>query len=362
MDHISELRNILAHFFNWNKARLTCLTHIIQALFCVRTINLAQIATAFPTDCKEESAYRRICRFFTDFSFDVSSIAPFILKLFPLDQKCILILDRTNWKWGKTSINILMLSIAYRGISIPFFWSVLDLEGNSCSNERISLLKRALKRFPMERIEAIVADREFVGKAWFSFLIDANIPFIIRVKGSYKVFELDGNKSISLHQLLKCNGRRKKVVNVPVEMWGLQLYLSFRKGKKGSKEPMILISNYDFENALTVYKTRWEIETLFGCLKTRGFRIEDTHVTDPEKIEKILFVLAIAFCWAHRTGELKAKTIPIQQKSHGRKAKSLFRLGLNLVRRVVMKIESRIKEIDQILRVLTGLDEERCYG
>ncbi len=96
MNHISELRTILANFFNWNKARITCLTHIVQALFCVRTINLAQIATAFQTDCKEESAYRRICRFFTDFSFDFSCIAPFILKLFPLDQKCTLILDRTN--------------------------------------------------------------------------------------------------------------------------------------------------------------------------------------------------------------------------------------------------------------------------
>src|SRR5699024_5973919 len=116
MNHISELTAILSHFFNWNKARLTCLIHIVQALFRVRTINLAPIATAFQTNCKEESAYRRICRFFTDFSFDFSCIAPFILKLFPVEQKCTLILDRTNWKWGKTSINILMLSIAYKEI------------------------------------------------------------------------------------------------------------------------------------------------------------------------------------------------------------------------------------------------------
>jgi len=164
MDHISELRTILAHFFDWNKSRLTCLAQIIQALICVRTINLTQIATAFQVECKEESAYRRICRFFTDFSFDFSAIAPFILKLFPLGEKCILILDRTNWKWGKTPINILMLSIGYKGISIPFFWSVLDLEGNSCLDDRVSLLERAIKRFPANRIEVFLADREFVGK------------------------------------------------------------------------------------------------------------------------------------------------------------------------------------------------------
>jgi len=121
MDHISELRTTLSHFFNWNKARLTCLVHMVEALFSVRTINLTQIAAAFQTDCQEESAYRRVCRFFSNFSFDLSAIAPFVLKLFPFDQKCTLILDRTNWKWGKTPINILMLSIAYKGISIPFF-------------------------------------------------------------------------------------------------------------------------------------------------------------------------------------------------------------------------------------------------
>lgn len=33
---------------------------------------------------------------------------------------------------------------------------------------------------------------------------------------------------------------------------------------------------------------------MFDCLKTRGFRMEDTHVTDPDKIEKAVFVLASA--------------------------------------------------------------------
>jgi len=38
-------------------------------------------------------------------------------------------MDRTNWKWGKTHVNILMLSIAYKGISIPIVWSVRSKGG-----------------------------------------------------------------------------------------------------------------------------------------------------------------------------------------------------------------------------------------
>ena len=40
---------------------------------------------------------------------------------------------------------------------------------------------------------------------------------------------------------------------------------------------------------------RWQIETLFGCLKTRGFNFEDTHLTDPERLSKLLGLLALAF-------------------------------------------------------------------
>jgi len=65
---------------------------------------------------------------------------------------------------------------------------------------------------------------------------------------------------------------------------------------------MIVVSNFKFDDPLGMYRRCWEIETMFGCLKTCGFRMEDTHITDPDKIEKIMFVLAIAFCWAYRMG------------------------------------------------------------
>src|SRR5271168_2267466 len=99
MKQISELRNTLSHFFDWHKSRLDCLGQIIAALFAVRTINLTQIATAFKTRAKEESSYRRVCRFFTNFSIDLSLIILLVLRLFPIGEKCTLILDRTNWKW-----------------------------------------------------------------------------------------------------------------------------------------------------------------------------------------------------------------------------------------------------------------------
>jgi hypothetical protein len=356
MKHVSELQNTLSHFLNWNKARLNCLVQILQALFVVRTVNLTQIAAAFQTHVKEESSYRRACRFFTGFSFDMSVIVLLVLRLFPLNQKHFLILDRTNWKWGKSPINILMLSVAYKGVSIPLFWAVLNLEGNSCYEDRIAILQRVLEKIGPEKIEAFLADREFIGAEWFQFLIEKKIPFVIRTKQNSKI-EVGEGFSIPASSLRKWLGCRK-VINYPVNLWGCALFVSIHR-RKGAKEPMIVVSNCAFEDPLRTYRRRWEIETLFGCLKGRGFRMEDTHITDPDKIERLVFVLAIAFCWAYRMGDIAVQDHPIPVKTHGRRARSLFREGLNIIRRAIFRVIGR-RKFRRLISCFTDLETTGC--
>lgn len=349
MKHISELQKTLSHFLDWNKARLTCLVQILQALFCVRTANMAQIAEAFHTKVKGESSYRRIQRFFKEFSFDMSCIVVLVLNLFVMNGKFTLIMDRTNWKWGKKHINIFMLSVEHFGIGIPLFWMILDSAGNSKTKERIELLQKVIRRFGFERIEVLLADREFIGEPWFCFLIENKIPFVIRVKQNFMVSGIRPGYEVPIRELLKnLNGLRKKVLNQPIFLWGHALYASVEHAK-GAKEPMIVVSNKPFSNAIKVYRKRWGIETLFACLKTRGFRIEDTHMTDRDKIEKLVFILALAFCWAYKTGEIQAKKISIMIKKHGRQARSVFRVGLSSIRSAIFRIDKRLDEFIALL-------------
>ena len=79
-------------------------------------------------------------------------------------------------------------------------------------------------------------------------------------------------------------------------------------------EFLIVLTSDSPECALADYARRWEIETLFGCLKTRGFRFEDTHLTDPDRVSKMVALLAIAFVWAHQTGEWLHQQRPIPLK------------------------------------------------
>jgi hypothetical protein len=92
-----------------------------------------------------------------------------------------------------------MLSVDYNGIGIPLFWMILNSAGNTKTKQRIQMMQKVIQRIRIDRIKVLLADREFIGEAWFDYLISKNIP----------------------------------------------LYISLQHAKN-AKEPMIVISNKDF--------------------------------------------------------------------------------------------------------------------
>ena len=110
----------------------------------------------------------------------------------------------------------------------------------------------------------------------------------------------------------------------------VKLYISALQLENG--ELLLVVSPQFNANAIQDYALRWEIETLFSCLKGRGFNLENTRLTDPRRVKKLIAVLAISFCWCYLTGEWQhnqKKAIKI--KKHGRLSTSLFRYGLDYV-------------------------------
>ena len=67
-------------------------------------------------------------------------------------------------------------------------------------------------------------------------------------------------------------------------------------------------------------------------MKSAGFNMEDTHLTDLERVSKLLMMVMIAFVWCYNIGELVHRKIkPIRILKHGRKEKSIIRYGLDIV-------------------------------
>lgn len=332
MQQINELSSMLNQHFHWNKARMDCFVGMLIALFKLRSVNLTEIAAGFPNQTKLASRHRRVQRFIHQHRICFDLVAWFIMALFGfLNSDYYLTLDRTNWQWGEKKINFLVLAIAYKGMAIPIYWILLNKKGNSNTRERIALLKRFVKQFGKTHILALLADREFIGETWLKWLKTEGIPFHIRVKKDAKVPNSRGVQvqAHGLFRFLKVG--ESLVIPEARRMTGLEVYLSGLRLDDG--QLLIIASSTFTAEAIDIYANRWEIETLFGCLKSRGFNLEDTHITDRTRIKRLFTLTVIAFCWAHRTGEWQHENVkPLKVKKHQRLAKSIFRVGLDLMR------------------------------
>ncbi|WP_201094325.1 transposase [Thiocystis minor] len=103
-----------------------------------------------------------------------------------------------------------------------------------------------------------------------------------------------------------------RVLRQPRRLWGHALYLSAKRLEDG--EWLLIASDAYAHQALAEYAVRWTIETLFAALKTHGFHLEDTHLTQPARVERLLALLTITAVWAVQVGLWGHEQQPIPQK------------------------------------------------
>lgn len=107
---------------------------------------------------------------------------------------------------------------------------------------------------------------------------------------------------------------------------------------------VLLAHSSGIKDPAAYYKMRWQIESMFRTLKTGGFNLESTHVKEPSRIENLVGIVAIAFCFAYRAGMLAIKKLAPKTKNHGYQPKSIIRAGLDLIFETFFIIADRQKK------------------
>ncbi len=351
MHQSKELQRKIQAYLPLHGARVNFIARFVMALIVVRGVTLSTVASALNPGVLPESNEKRVKRFFGEVELEGKRFAALMLALLPVKDKLVLTLDRTTWELGSNCTNILLLGAAYKGLAFPLLWVFLDKKGNSDTAERLALLDTLLTLVKAERIEAVVADREFTGKAWFQGLKERRLIFVMRVRNN----TLIGSKGVARSAQERYDYLSAQEVYVcPKRCWvfGLRLYVSVTKSKDG--ELVVLVCNAAPERALVRYAQRWEVETLFSALKTRGFNFEDTHMTVSARLDKLLALLALAFAWAHLVGEWCYEQRPLKLKTHGYLPKSYFRRGLDALRSAILAAYSPARiGLDDCLKLLS---------
>lgn len=334
------MRTLFVHF-KMSNSYLECMCCIILGIIGNRTVNLSHLTSWLPGPAKTQSKYRRLQRFFQYIRPDTDTTALLVGKMLRLfDTPAIIALDRTTWKVGRQDVNILVLCVITRRVRVPLLWLFLEHGGGSNIQQRIGLIDRFIALFGASSILYLLADREFVGHAWMKYLNDNNICFVIRIRKSMNVTLPEGG-TWSLQTLLGQSKRRQ----CSAYLKGTGELLNFAAKKLSGGDLLVVATNgLKPAQALNMYRKRWHIECLFSDIKTRGFNMESTRMTNTEKLSALLVILTLALTWSYTCASSVFGTKSITRKKHGRKEKSWFRTGLDILKSaVIYDHESAIK-------------------
>jgi hypothetical protein len=301
------------------------------------------------------SEIRRIQRFFETMVIDYKAFGKMICSMLALGYKVRIILDRTNWKFGKKNINIFVATVicdnfeSKQSFAVPIVWEMLEKQGISNTAERKTIMQQVMDIVGRDNIEVVMGDREFIGEEWISFLLDEMLPFIMRIRGSIYV-EYKGKKALvkTLCKDLRIGEKREWIVKLN----GKKIRLAATLSKDG--ELVAVIASLDVQGSLlTEYRLRWLIELFFKSIKSRGFNIEETHMTDPSKIKVLFAMLAYATALSVQAGIVRDYFDPIEIKNHGRPTYSLFTYGFDVIREMmrgaIPRFMTQIRRIRHLL-------------
>lgn len=327
---IDEITNVLQKApIVEHLSRKKFISQFIVGLIKSRNVQFCEVAQHLNDSAKLASNETRIQDFFREADIDYYCVAALLLSLLPRDKKLRLCIDRTEWDFGKCQVNILMILVGYGNFQIPLYWELLDNKsGNSNANDRTILLASCIEIIGKERIGLVVGDREFIGHKWISYLKNNGLKFVMRIPKSHLITTRDGlRRTVSDFNL---------TLNKPVLLpdcqvdgiWG-HVWLSLLE----NGEYLFLFGTATLEFMGQFYRKRWSIEACFQNLKGRGFNLEATHLKSLTKLKKLVALVSIAYSFCMGLGlYFHEKVQELKTKKHGRKAVSLSRHGMNMIR------------------------------
>lgn len=312
-----------------------CLRSLVVAMLMTLSVNLVKLARYSFTDVKTLSGVRRIERLLALKIFSVTLVGRAIVSALPSLKKYILTMDRTTWELGSRVYNILAVGICFDGISIPIYFTTYNKRGSTNFAEQISFMEHVLDIIPVERIECLVADREFGYTNFIKWLGIRHIPFCLRIRENHYVRDTSTGKSCKIKTVLASLAVGDSVVlsdryiirgNVKARIYAV------RRNVRDDESLLILATPVGSSFTDKIYRLRWQIETTFRAMKSAGFNMEDTHLPLNGRFQNMLVIALIAYACVFIDGLAKSAdtAIPVM-KRNGRRRFSLFSWGLDFV-------------------------------
>ena len=285
---------------------LTTLAALISGIVGSKSTQLPHIATKVPDGAKPESRVKRFARWLdNERILEEGYFLPYadiVLHALAL-QTFVLVMDGSVAGRG---CNALMIHVVYQGRALPLAWRVRQgPKGHFPEDLHIALVERISELIPEGTQVVLLGDGEFDGTGLPQTVEDAGWSSVCRT-GTHLTAWGDG-ETFRLDTLGAClrPGRLIEVKNVHItrEAYGPIMVLCC--WAKGYHEPLYLVSNMaTAEEACRLYEKRFRIETFFSDQKSRGFHIHKSHISDAQRLSRLLIAACLAYIWVVYLGSV----------------------------------------------------------
>jgi hypothetical protein len=241
-------------------------------------------------------------------------------------------------------IGIMMVSVAYEGRAIPLAWRCYRANSAEAYPRQgqvwliVGLLARVLSALPAHQRVLVQMDRGLAhSSAMLRGLDFLGVDYLVRVKSNACFTSRRGTTSL-IHNLIKrgeTHRLRGTLFTQEKQVKG-RLLLAWEAGQK---EPWCLFTN-DPTLTTTDYALRMWQEESFRDLKSGGWHWQASFVTDPERAERLVLALALAYAWMLTLGSLLFHAAPDIQRlvfDGTRNKYSVFRSGLRFFKAMICR-------------------------
>lgn len=311
---------------------------MVSSIVLGKKAQLSAMAAEIPSEAEDKSTFRRLQRFVSNPLVDVQvHYMPFASDLLQTLSVNRLIIALDGSQIGRGCMT-LMVGVVYFNRLLPLTWLVYEgKKGHAPAEFHIEVLKQLLPLIPENAEVTVLGDGEFDNIEMLEWMDEhTNWEFVVRT--AKNTLLLCDEKQVRMDTL----AQKGKIVCKKNSRFTGQQYgpiTAIAWWDKKYEEPLYLVTSLSNEQeACRLYKKRPLIETLFSDQKSRGFSIDKSHLSDPDKLNRLLMASCLAYIWMVWLGvEVWVNGNSRHIDHNTRTDKSLFRLGLDWLKYILKR-------------------------
>ena len=302
-----------------HKKQRAGLALLAATMLDVRSANLMDLAASLPRAAERlDMRYQWISRLLGNPRIGVEAVmAPHVREILARlaadGRRVVLMIDQAQ---ASERHQVVMVAARIGGRALPLAWRVKATQGAIGLAEQRAVLATVAGLLPAGVRPVLMGDRFYGTPDLIAWCRGHGWDWRLRLKQDLLVFQEGGETSLAA-----CWAAGERLLwDVELTAKRVATHIAMVHEPSHPEPWIIALSEAPSVHRAFDYGLRWGIEAMLADFKTRGFGLEDSHLERPDRMARLILVMALALFWAVSTGmwDIVHRATPDEKKPRPR--------------------------------------------